>query len=1488
YINSMPATLALLEDVSLTIKSTNRDKVSSTKEVPSFKLSDEKESVYEFLTPDNVVDIAFTLKAKVKSLSENKKLDLTDSHEFSLNGVDTTEKTESLLLSHAEAGYVFQLLGKTGEARPDRAVNVSLKHRDFSEPAHVALQADAAGRIELGALPDILTLSGKLADGQEYHWALRHNGHSYPATIHGKAGQPLRVAHMGTEKKPGREAFALLERRGTRGENAGVYIKDWFESLDIADGFLELKSLPAGDYDLFLKQTGKKIAVRVADGEVRNGYVLAENRLLEVANPEPLQIAGVDVAADALKVHLRNASAAARLHVTATVFMPAYSIFAQLGSTSFPEPEMVGLGKLLSDYQTGRNIGDEYRYILERRYAAKFPGNMLKRFSLLLNPWSLTPTAVSVEEAGRGGGYGQGNAGGRRMMVKRHGGGLSTDTGSGMWPNLDYLPESAVLLANLTPDKDGLVTVPRKDLGAHQYVRLLAADNANTVWREVALPEVPFKPLDLRLAAGLDPAKHFTEQKQVSVVEAGQVLTLDDVGTANVEPYDSLGKVYSLYTTLGGDAKLAEFGFIVNWPALKAEEKRANYSKYACHELNFFLSHKDAEFFNSVIAPYLKNKKDKTFMDRYLIGDDLSEYLNPWAYSRLNVVEQILLAQRLQAEREAAARDVKERYDLLPPDLERYNFLFKTALQGSALETTKTICINGTMTLGKLGATAPAETKEAAAKDKAGAELADHLELAEKAKAPSNAPAKPAAAAPPPAPATAALKRVERKGDEDRRAAKKEQGVEREELAKDVELRGELRQFYRKLEATEELAENNYYKLPIEQQTGNLVTANAFWKDYAAHAAAGKAAPFLSPNLAEASRNFTEIMLALAVLDLPFEAGKHETEFKAARMTLTAKSPLVAYHKEIKESVPGEKTPILVSQNFYRLDDRYRHENNEQFDKYVTDEFLVAVVYGCQIVLTNPTSSPQKLDLLLQIPRGALPVLNGFYTKGHYLQLQPYSTATFDYNFYFPEPGEFPHYPVQVAKNGKLIASAPPATLKAVSKLTKVDTESWEYLSQHGTGDQVVAYLKANNIHRLNLDRIAWRMKDAGYFKSVLDLLAKRRLYSHTLWSYGILHNDAAAVREFLAHDDNFAAQCGPWLDSKLLAIDPVARATYQHLEFSPLVNARAHRLGKERKILNERFYQQYIRFLEVLRCKPGLDDSDRLTAAYYLLLQDRIEEGTAFLKRVDPARVPSRLQYDYAQAYVDFFSDGRKLARQIAQGYKDFPVNRWRDLFSDVLNQLDEAEGKAAQVSDAEDRAQALGKLAATAPAFDFKVEAQKVLVNYQNLAGCEVNYYPMDIELLFSTNPFVHEVTGQFAFIRPFKADTVKFPENARTFEFELPKEFQSSNVMVELAAGGMRKSQAYYAHALALQVIENYGQVKVTSQKTGQPLPKVYVKVYAKMKDGGVQFYKDGYTDLRGRFDYASLSTNELDGVAAFALLLMSESDGAVIREAAPPKR
>src|SRR5262249_21588414 len=194
------------------------------------------------------------------------------------------------------------------------------------------------------------------------------------------------------------------------------------------------------------------------------------------------------------------------------------------------------------------------------------------------------------------------------------------------------------------------------------------------------------------------------------------------------------------------------------------------------------------------------------------------------------------------------------------------------------------------------------------------------------------------------------------------------------------------RQLYRKLDPTMEWAENNYYKLLITEQIGDLVKVNRFWADYSATEGKGT---YLSRNIPLASSNFTEMMFALSLLDLPFEPAKHDVKFAAGKMSLTPGSRMIAFHEEVRPAEgKGGQLPILVSQNFYRHGDRFREEGGERYDKFVTEEFVVHTVYGCQVVVTNPTSSRQKLNVLLQLPVGALPVAGGRYTKSVPLTLE--------------------------------------------------------------------------------------------------------------------------------------------------------------------------------------------------------------------------------------------------------------------------------------------------------------------------------------------------------------------------------------------------------------------------------------------------------------------------------------------------------------------
>ncbi len=379
--------------------------------------------------------------------------------------------------------------------------------------------------------------------------------------------------------------------------------------------------------------------------------------------------------------------------------------------------------------------------------------------------------------------------------------------------------------------------------------------------------------------------------------------------------------------------------------------------------------------------------------------------------------------------------------------------------------------------------------------------------------------------------------------------------------------RESARQFFRKLDKTKEWAENNYYHLPIESQNADLISVNPFWNDYAewvrSQESEGRSQKaFISRNFIYATRNFAEMMLALSVLDLPLKAEKHESSVQGIRFELKAGNPMIVFHKEIKPAVSAEeKVPILISQHLFNPNDRYRYADNERFDKYIEDEFLVHTPFGCQFVLSNPTSSRHKLSILLQIPHGAMPLNKGFYTKSIPITLEPYATQNFEYLFYFPETGKFGHYPVQAAKNEAFIAGASGITLNVVANLSKTDTESWDYISQNGSEKEVLEFLKENNLNRLNLDKIAFRMQNKEFFKSVISLLKDRHFYHHTLWSYSIYHNEPKIISEYLANSD-YANQCGLYIKSALLTVDPVARKTYQHLEYKPMVNAHAS-IGK-------------------------------------------------------------------------------------------------------------------------------------------------------------------------------------------------------------------------------------------------------------------------------------------------------------------------------------
>ena len=167
-------------------------------------------------------------------------------------------------------------------------------------------------------------------------------------------------------------------------------------------------------------------------------------------------------------------------------------------------------------------------------------------------------------------------------------------------------------------------------------------------------------------------------------------------------------------------------------------------------------------------------------------------------------------------------------------------------------------------------------------------------------------------------------------------------------------------------------------------------------------------------------------------------------------------------------------------------------------------------------------------------------------------------------------------------------------------------------------------------------------------------------------------------------------------------------------------------------------------------------------------------------------------------------------------------------------------------------------------------------------------VSYIPMDVELLFSRSPFAGQAGRQPAFTKPASSQTLRPPAGKTKATVPVPDDLVKKNMLVEVSAAGKTRVAPYFAGEMDVKLTEGYGQLRVTDSAGGRPLPKAYVKVYARLADGSVRFHKDGYTDLRGRFDYASVNTPERRPVERFAVLVLSDDRGAVIREAAPPQQ
>nr|MBA3501778.1 hypothetical protein [Deltaproteobacteria bacterium] len=979
-VAGMPASLTLIKQPTWWITLTDRHGVSTTKSQP-IELSDDFATELEFPLGDATANVEIGVRGKIEVRSEQREQELTDSQQFQIASIHSTPAIEALYLSRSTTGWSVSALGKTGEPRAQRPVTISLVHRWARSQVNVELATDARGRVELGQLPGIEWISATLG-GLTQQWLAGELG--IGAVLHVSAGKEVVIA-----VPPGRVADDVLRRMSLVELRAGVPAKHPAVEIEALEGSIVIRGLPAGEYELRGSGVHYSIVVAAAISEVPQ-VVITPGELMHLPRPVP-QIAAIDTS-DGLRVTVRDGSKRTRVHVIATRFASSLVDMPHLGPSWSPGRRTDS--RRMALYVSGRDLGDEYRYILERRSAKRFPSLLLDKPSLLLNPWSRRTTSTEVQSARTGGYFGAQPAGAAASMGARGGGRQEQQRRGGTdaaFASHDFVPDPPRVFANLEPDANGVVHVPAAELGNAVCVTIFVEDQSGVSMRRTYIPDSELVPRDLRLVVALDPERHAAQRKRIEPLVEGQTLVIEDLATAKVHIIDTVERAHAYLLALRDDPTLREFSFVTRWHTLADAERRELYSKFACHELHLFLFHKDRAFFDAVVKPYLAHKRVKTFIDHWLLGADLAPYLEPSRLVRLNAVETALLAQRLEAE-DRLARILGDQVAMLPPDPARDTHLIDALIGASTLDGDDDFADAQSEAF---------EHAERSAVDRISSRdglmqaMPPPMAAPPVLAAPRSAPPRPQA----PAPArklAATVKKKEQKADY---AAEGSPPDMDDELGGDAMRRADEAPHYRSADKTQEWAENNWWHLTPSQMIAALVTPNRYWRDLAMH----RTGHFLSPSLGLATANFAEAMSALATIDLPFVATQHAMVADGPRMTITAKHNALAGSSQLLdgELVTGGP-PLVVGMSYVRTDDRYDYSTGEQVDKYVTGPFATGVVYTCQVVLANPTSSRQRISALIQVPRGSITVSASKQTDTIDILLAPYGTHGHEVSFYFP------------------------------------------------------------------------------------------------------------------------------------------------------------------------------------------------------------------------------------------------------------------------------------------------------------------------------------------------------------------------------------------------------------------------------------------------------------------------------------------------------
>lgn len=333
--------------------------------------------------------------------------------------------------------------------------------------------------------------------------------------------------------------------------------------------------------------------------------------------------------------------------------------------------------------------------------------------------------------------------------------------------------------------------------------------------------------------------------------------------------------------------------------------------------------------------------------------------------------------------------------------------------------------------------------------------------------------------------------------------------------------------------------------------------------------------------------------------------------------------------------------------------------------------------------------------------------------------------------------------------------------------------------------------MRNNNISNpkiFNFNNIYWLLKDQEFYKNTLKILKEKKIYEDQIWRFAYYHGDIDTISEM------FQSHTRHDLWSEYFAYKPIFfrfrginHQNFEIKEYDPIINSRFHQMdGDKTVILNRDLKRTYLKFLMTFFEKQGhVTPDDYIIMAYYLLLQDRTDEAIETMKNVkDSTNINFKIQYDYMLAYFDMYTGMPEFtqAREICERNIAYPIEGWRNLFVEMANQIADFDGELNNNNpkDKEEKEDNEKEM------LNVKLDGDKLNLLYQKIENIQVDFFLIDLEILFSISPFLGKEFEKLVYIQPHSVikRTVESKKTLEKLDIEIPEDLSKKNLVIKVS--------------------------------------------------------------------------------------------------------